>query len=343
MVPVRLLPRDRQGWVRLAQRWLLIVALSAGAMLFVTQMPGGSFRRVLPPLTPEQVVVRDRLRAHVARLAGEIGERNLWRYPALQEAAAYIEETFAATGYAPDPQTFESGGKSVRNLAVELPGVTRPDEIVVVGAHYDSVLGSPGANDNGSGVAALLEIARLLRDRRLGRTVRLVAFVNEEPPFYHSREMGSVRYAERARARGERVTAMLSLETIGYYTDTPGSQRYPWPFGLFYPDTGDFIGFVGNLGSRALVRRAVAAFRRHAAFPSEAVAAPGWLVGLGWSDHWSFWQAGYPAIMVTDTALFRYGDYHGAGDTPERLDYDRTARVVAGLAQVVEDLAAPSP
>jgi hypothetical protein len=341
MMPLQLLPRDRQGWVRLAQRWSLIVALLVGTMLYVTQMPGVSFRGTLPPLTSEQVLARDRLRADVARLAGEIGERNLWRYPALRAAAAYIEGTLAASGYAPDSQAFESGGTLVRNLAVEIPGATRPEEVVVVGAHYDSVLGSPGANDNASGVAALLEIARLLRNRPLGRTVRLVAFVNEEPPFYHSREMGSMRYAERARARGERVTAMLSLETIGYYTDAPGSQHYPWPLGLFYPDTGDFIGFVGNLGSRALVRRALASFRRHASFPSEGVAAPGWLVGVGWSDHWSFWQAGYPAIMVTDTALFRYDDYHSPRDTPERLDYDRTARVVTGLARVVEDLATP--
>jgi Zn-dependent M28 family amino/carboxypeptidase len=321
--------------------WLLIGALLAGGLWLVTRMPGESFRGVLVPLTPEQAIVRDGLLQHVQRLAGEIGERNLWRYPALQDAANYIEETLAAIGHVPEPQTFESGGKPVRNIVVELSGATRADEVVVVGAHYDSVPGSPGANDNGSGVAALLEIARLLKDRPLGRTVRLVAFVNEEPPFYRSPEMGSVRYAERARARGDRVTAMLSLETVGYYTGAPGSQRYPWPLGLLYPDTGDFVAFVGNLGSRALVRRAIASFRRHAAFPSEGLAAPAWVVGVGWSDHWSFWQAGFPAIMVTDTAFFRYAHYHSFRDTPERLDYDRTARVVTGLARVVEDLATP--
>jgi Zn-dependent M28 family amino/carboxypeptidase len=315
--------------------------LLAGAALWVTEMPGSSYRGPLAPLTGEELAIRACLREHVARLAGEIGERNVWRHPALEAAARYLEEVFARLGYVSAAQSFASAGKPVRNLAVERPGGTRPEEIVLVGAHYDSALGSPGANDNGSGVAALLEIARLLKDRTVGRTVRLVAFVNEEPPFYRSREMGSLRYAERARERGERIVAMLSLETIGYYTDAPGSQRYPWPLGLFYPDTGDFVGFVGNLGSRALVRRALAAFRRHAAFPSQGVAAPAWVMGVGWSDHWSFWQAGYPAIMVTDTAFLRYVHYHGATDTPEQLDYDRTARVVAGLARMVEDLATP--
>lgn len=167
-----------------------------------------------------------------------------------------------------------------------------------------------------------------------------MAFVNEEMPFYRSAEMGSVRYARRARERGEHITAMISLETIGHYSDAPGSQHYPGAFGLFYPDTANFIAFVSNLRSHALVRRAVGAFRRHAAFPSEGVAAPGWMVGIGWSDHWAFWEAGYPAIMVTDTAPFRYPHYHDAGDTPERVDYDRTARVTVGLAGVIQNLCA---
>jgi Zn-dependent M28 family amino/carboxypeptidase len=153
--------------------------------------------------------------------------------------------------------------------------------------------------------------------------------------------MGSNRYAGRARARGERIKAMLALETIGYYTDQPGSQRYPFPFGLFYPDTGNFIGVVGNLASRRLVRQALAAFRATTAFPSEGVAAPGRMKGVHWSDHWSFWQAGFPAVMVTDTALYRYPHYHSASDTPEKLDYAGLARVTGGLAEVVTALASP--
>ena len=137
--------------------------------------------------------------------------------------------------------------------------------------------------------------------------------------------------------------AMLSLETIGYYVDEPGSQRYPPPFSFFYPNKGNFIGFVGNLGSRALVHEAIGSFRRHAAFPSEGLAAPGWIAGVDWSDHRSFWEAGYAAIMVTDTAVYRYPYYHTSQDTPDKIDYPRTARVVGGLIEVVMDLASTSP
>jgi Zn-dependent M28 family amino/carboxypeptidase len=251
-------------------------------------------------------------------------------------------------GYAVASQSYVSHGKLVRNLEVELPGggepfgsaQGEPPEIVLVGAHYDTVAGSPGANDNASGVAALLEIARLLAGSKARRAVRFVAFVNEEPPLFSRPDMGSRVYARRSAARGERIVAMLSLETIGYYSSAPGSQRYPNPlYGLFYPDRGDFLAFVGNLASRSLVRTAVESFRRHTDFPSEGVAAPGWWGGVHWSDHSSFWLEGYPAIMVTDTALYRYPYYHAAGDTPDRLDYNSLARVTAGLARVVAELA----
>jgi Zn-dependent M28 family amino/carboxypeptidase len=185
----------------------------------------------------------------------------------------------------------------------------------------------------------MLELARLLAGQRLPRTVRFVAFANEEAPFFSTAGMGSWQYARQAHARGERIVAMLSLETLGYYSDTVGSQRYPFPFGLFYPRVGNFIGFVGNTASRHLVRRSIASFRQHAAFPSQGTAAPGWLTGVGWSDHWAFWQHGYAAMMITDTALFRYAPYHTPTDTPDKIDYASMARVVAGLASVVTDLA----
>ncbi len=168
-----------------------------------------------------------------------------------------------------------------------------------------------------------------------------MAFANEEPPYFQTPAMGSVVYARRCRERGEQVVAMLSLETIGFYSDQPGSQHYPVPFGLLYPSTGDFVGFVGNTASRALVREAIGVFRASARFPSEGVAAPGALPGVGWSDHWAFWQEGYPAVMITDTAPFRNPDYHTRRDTPERLSYAPMARVVAGLERVVEALAGP--
>jgi Zn-dependent M28 family amino/carboxypeptidase len=184
-------------------------------------------------------------------------------------------------------------------------------------------------------------MARLLGSQRLARTVRLVAFVNEEPPFFLTGDMGSRFYARRSRERSEKIVAMFSLETIGYYSDAKGSQHYPFPFSLFYPNTANFIGFVSNISSRDLVRQSIASFRQHTAFPSQGAAAPGWMTGIGWSDHWSFWREGYPAIMVTDTALFRYAHYHTPEDTPDKIDYARTARVILGLARVIAELAGP--
>lgn len=175
-------------------------------------------------------------------------------------------------------------------MSVEKKGSTVPSEIVIVGAHYDSVAGCPGADDNASGVAALLVPARELATANPLRTLRFVAFANEEPPYFQTAEMGSRVFARNCRARGENVVAMMSLETIGYYSDEDGSQKYPAPFGAFYPSRGNFIAFVGNLASRALVHRAVGAFRRRASFPSEGGALPGFVPGVGWSDHWSFWQ-----------------------------------------------------
>ncbi len=330
------------GRTRVALYLGALSILLLASLVYITRMPDASYSGPLPSLSTEESRIRDRLLGHVQTLADQIGERNLWHYPALLAAADYIQDMFVQLGYRPEAEAYESRGKPVRNIIAEKPGNAIPEEIVLVGAHYDSVIGSPGANDNGSGVAAMLELARLLAERALPRTVRFVAFVNEEPPFSYTPEMGSLVHARAARDRGDRIQAMLSLETIGHYSDQPGSQRYPFPLSLFYPNTADFIGFVGNLGSRELVRRALQSFRRHAAFPSEGAAVPAWIRGVGWSDHWSFWQVGYPAIMVTDTAFFRYAHYHSARDTPEKLDYARTARVVAGLASVIADFSQAS-
>ena len=288
------------------------------------------------------------LERHVRALAEEIGERHVWRYDALERAATYIEDSLRSSLYAVVPQAYEvdidhplltPAQRGVHNLEVEVGGRGRSHEIVVIGAHYDSIPGCPAANDNGSGVAAMLEIARLLADRTFERTLRFVAFVNEEPPFFRTSRMGSMVYAQRCRQRREKVVAMISLETIGYYSDEPASQRYPFPLSLFYPSVGNFIGFIGNLASRRLVRRVVSSFREHTSFPCEGAAVPGWITGIGWSDHWAFWKAGYPALMATDTALFRYPWYHTPQDTVDKIDFERMALVVAGLANVVEDLA----
>ena len=277
----------------------------------------------------------ERLRAHVLRLAGEIGERNVWRPRALHAAADYIREEWQRQNHTVRAQRYDAYEVKSENLEIALAGTARPSDIIVIGAHYDSVRGSPGANDNASGVAALLEIGGALKGLGLRRTVRLVAFVNEEPPFFYWGEMGSGVYAKAARRRGDDIRLMLSLEMLGAYSDAPGSQRYPPFLGWFYPDRANFIAFVSNITSRHVLKRSVAAFRSVSAFPSEYLVAPGLVPGVSWSDQLSFWREGYPALMVTDTAFYRYPHYHTAQDTPDKIDYVRMAQVVEGLAKAI--------
>lgn len=316
----------------------LTCALGAAIYFAMLRMPGQSHRGALPPLGDGERALSAELRRDVHELAGVIGERNVEQPEALEAAARFIEESLSRAGYEPRRQSYAVGRTSCHNLEVEIRG-GRSDEIVLVGAHYDSVIGAPGANDNATGVAATLALARRFAGAAPGRTVRFVAFVNEEPPHFQTADMGSVRYARRSRERGDRIVAMLSLETIGYFSDAAGSQAYPPPIGLFYPSTGDFVGFVGDLASRKLLREVIGDFRAHTLFPSEGAALPAVIPGVGWSDHWAFWQEGYRALMVTDTAPFRYPHYHTTSDTPDKVDYERMARVVAGLERVVRRLA----
>ncbi len=284
----------------------------------------------------------ERLRTHVQRLAGEIGERNVFRPEALDDAAALITGEWRKQGYRVVSQVYPADGLPCANLEITRAGRTRPREIILVGAHYDSVIGSPGANDNASGVAALLEISRLLAETEPQRTVRLVAFVNEEPPFFATRQMGSHVYAGAARARRDDIRLMLALETIGYYSEEPRSQHYPPLFNFFYPDRANFIAFVSNLRSRRLLRRALGAFRARSDFPVQSLAMFPIVPGVAWSDHLSFWRRGYRALMVTDTAFYRYPHYHTEGDTPDKLAYEGLARVTVGIWETVADLATES-
>ena len=332
---------SRAAWIRVS-----VVILASGVLTFwawfsMMRMPLRSYLGPLSPLTAEEISLRDQLQRDVEVLGRKIGDRNIIAYTQLTAAADFVESSLTNAGLAVNRRGFDVEGKTCFNLEAEVPGRPRPGEIIVIGAHYDSVLGCPGANDNASGVAALLALARFFSKQPTALTLRFVAFVNEEPPYFQTAKMGSRVYAKECRERGDRVVAMLSLETIGYYTEEARSQNYPFPVGLFYPSRGNFIAFVGNTSSAELVRRCVSLFRRNAAFPSEGAALPSALPGIGWSDHWSFWQEGYSALMVTDTAPFRYPHYHTENDTPDKLDYDGMARVVAGLRKVITGLANP--
>ncbi|RKY19751.1 MAG: aminopeptidase [Planctomycetota bacterium] len=291
--------------------------------------------------TPAELVAEpaaglsQRLERHVSLLAG-LGERSMAAPASLQRAREYVGEQFRALGLSPEEHLFEHAGLSLANVWCELPGSTPGAPVVLLGAHYDSI--GPGADDNASGVAALLELAALLRTEPLTRPVRFVAFVNEEPPCFQEACMGSRVYARRCKAAGEQVELMLSLESIGFWSDEPESQHYPPLLAASYPSTGDFVAFVSDLEHGGALQRFLALFRQTESVPSEGAVLPGALPGVGWSDHWSFWQEGYPALMVTDTALFRNPHYHEASDLPETLDYERMAALVRGLKQALVEL-----
>jgi Zn-dependent M28 family amino/carboxypeptidase len=240
-------------------------------------------------------------------------------------------------GYVVSRQPFDCEGGAVRNIEVEIPGRLRAAEIIVDGAHYDSARCAPGANDNGSGVAMVLELARHFKSSRPERTLRFVLFVNEEPPYFGTAGMGSMVYANRSRARGENIKAMLTLETVGYFDETPGCQKYPIIFRPFFPDTGNFIAFISNFKSRDLLHRSISVFRSTQPFPSEGIATFPWIVGVNWSDHHAFWKNGYRALMITDTAPFRYPYYHTENDTPDQVNYLKMARLFSGVCEVVQD------
>lgn len=297
----------------------------------------GSF---LPPPDGELERLARMLQQDVEVLAEQIGPRCLLDRPeALSQAAAYIQTRLETMGHLVHRQQFQAMGQEAVNLEVHCPGRSRADQIVLIGAHYDTVAGSPGADDNATGVAALLYLAERFAHAQPSRSIRLVAFANEEPPFFQSAEMGSWVYAQGCRQRKEHIVAMLCLESIGYYTDQAGSQRYPVPLAEWGWDRGNFVAFVGSERSELLVRHVGRLFGQVEPFPWGAAALPEEIPGISFSDHWAFDAAGYLAVMVTDTALYRNPYYHTAEDTPGKICWDQLARVVRGLEMVIHSLA----
>lgn len=325
---------------------VLVVIAAVGVHWYSLVMPGRSHTGPLPPMTEAERATALLLRAHVEAVASRPHNTS---YPRELEASARaIEARLAELGYVPQAQRFVADGVEVRNIEVviEPTAGVKPEAVttLVVGAHYDSAGSAPGANDNGSGVAALLILARELKSHVMAATrLRLVFFVNEEPPHFKTETMGSLVYARALTSSGERVRAMLALETLGCYFDEPGSQKYPEGLakvlGFALPAKGDFVAIVGTPSARTLAADVTRLFRDETAFPSVGGVAPGAISGITWSDHWSFGQFGIPAVMLTDTAPFRYPHYHTPGDTPDKLDYERLARVTMGIARVVRGLA----
>jgi Zn-dependent M28 family amino/carboxypeptidase len=284
-------------------------------------MPGRSCRFDLSDVSEQERQIEANLRAHVDQLAVHIGERHKGIPDKLALAREYITKQLS------------SGGRRVVEQHCFADGInlTAGTGDIIIGAHYDTIPGSPGANDNATGIAVMLELARLLDSPRF----RFVAFDNEEHVGQPATQMGSYCYAMDCAARGEKLAGMWSLETVGCFSQEPHSQRYPEPFDLFYPTVGNFVAFVGNDASSDWVRRCVGAFRSLRGFPCEGVAAPGKFADVNRSDQWGFWQAGYPGLMVTDTANFRSAAYHTPADTPEKINFPAMAR----LANVLHETA----
>lgn len=312
---------------------LLLLVLPVAALWWAVAQP--MFGRHAPSAVSADPAA---LRRHVAALSETFHPRSFYDTNNLARTAAYIEANFREAGLSVTSQTYTAIKTPCRNVAAVIPG--REERRVVVGAHYDAFPGAPGADDNASGLAGLLELARLLHGARPLYTVELVAYCTEEPPCFATEHMGSGLHARQLVQRGTPVEAMIALEMIGFFSDEPGSQSYPVPMlRLFYPDAGDFIGIVGNWGQRRLVRAVKRGMKGATALPVYSLVAPASVPGVALSDHLSYWEQGFPAVMVTDTAFCRNLQYHQPGDTADRLDYKRMAQVVVGVSEAVRLLA----
>ncbi|MBI4668915.1 MAG: M28 family peptidase [Elusimicrobia bacterium] len=355
---------------------LLILLLWAGNPSALSKKLAGQAAqaRMTKPeiiLTPQAA----RLKSHVDMLAEKIGERNPYYYKALNQARDYIAAQFQSLGFKPEIQEFKSkdmsmidDGTAFYNIEVRLSphpalspalqsseggdrargpgrhkgrGIEKEGraEVLIIGAHYDSAPGTPGADDNASGTAVLLELARSFKGRQFSKEIRLVAFSTEEPPSFFTSNMGSYHYARRLKEQGAKVFGMISLEMVGYFNLEPGSQLYPPPLSFFYPKTGNFVGLVGNLKSRKFMKDCAKAWRAGSDFPLETAALPFFISAASLSDHYNFQKEGWPGLMLTDTAFYRNPHYHENTDTPDKLDYERMARVLEALTQTVVSLA----
>ena len=342
--------RARSRWL-LAMAFVLVVGATLSARFVrdtydrASGMPGSSFRADPGPATADEAAVAAALEATVGFLSDELGPRSSADVEARAATLAWLEERLGELGLEPEREVFgllpgaDEAGRT--NLVLRFPA-PRPDAPwVVLSAHYDTVPESPGADDDASGVATLLELARALAARPLAdqvRHVELVFFDAEEAGWDH---MGSGFHAQALEDAGQTVAVAISLEMLGYFTEEPGSQEFPAPFlSRWYPDRGNFLAFVGNRSSESAIRAVIGAFRETARVASEGLAAPDSIEDVGRSDHAQFWSRGWPGLMLTDTADFRNANYHEPSDVTETLDYLRMARITVALDAVLRDLSA---
>lgn len=319
----------RRDWVGLVGLCALVLALAVVwyrvTQPFVTAAP----RSMGVPIASSATLER-----HVRKLANDFPNRSHDNRVQLHQAADYVEQEMMALGLEVVRQNFVARGQAYRNLLVSMGPETT--DVLVIGAHYDVAGRQPGADDNASGVAGLLELARLLKGVNLKQKVELVAYTLEEPPFFATPFMGSAIHARAMKQSGKRASLMLSLECIGYFTDAPDSQDHPvWLLNAVYPTVGNFIALVGYYENGSVARRVKAAMQSTSSLPVHSINAPSFVIGVDFSDHRNYWSEGFVAMMVTDTAFYRNKAYHTPDDTPQRLDYRRMAQVVDGVRAVV--------
>ncbi|HEV2802574.1 MAG TPA: M28 family peptidase [Pyrinomonadaceae bacterium] len=311
-----------------------LAGLLAGAWFAITQpvMFGRSAGADRPPVDVA------RLEAHVRMLSETFHPRDEGHPENLGRVAAYLRKEFErANPVAVSEQLFESRGRTYRNVIASFG--PRTNDLIVVGAHYDTAGALPGADDNASGVAGLIELAYLLGRTSPAARVELVAFALEEPPYFRSPSMGSAVHAASLKSQGFAVRAMMSLEMIGYFSDQPDSQHYPVSaLKAFYPSQGNFIVIVGKMDQGRLVRRVKKAMGDASPLPVYSINAPRSIPGVDFSDHLNYWNEGYDALMITDTAFYRNPHYHTSTDTPDTLDYRRMSMVVEGVYAAVLSL-----
>jgi hypothetical protein len=321
--------------------WKFLVVTTALAVLAAASTGYAWYRLTQPFVTANetaapagQTASAARLEQLVRKLSTDFADRTFDNETRLEGAAVYLESQLAALGFKVESQRFIAEGRPYRNLVVKL-GPDTP-EVMVIGAHYDVAGEQPGADDNASGVAGLLELARMLKGQPFRQRVELVVYTNEEPPFFRTPYMGSAVHARSLAESGKRVSLMLSLECIGYFSDAPGSQEHPVRLlNAIYPTTGNFISLVGFYQDGDVARQVKAAMKSASDLPVYSINAPGFVVGIDFSDHLNYWDEGFVGMMVTDTAFYRNKAYHTPQDTADRLDYGRMAKVVEGVRAVV--------
>lgn len=278
-----------------------------------------------------------RLKKHVIILSEDFHPRNWREVENLNRCADYIYAHFKNSNAGTSFQECEARENVYKNVI----GLYGPpsDHRIIIGAHYDTSGDTPGADDNASGVAALIELGYLFGREKPAKTIELVAYPLEEPPFFGTKSMGSSVHGDSLMERGIKVELMIALECIGYFSDQEESQMFPSPLlRLFYPGQGNFITLVGHISQRRIVKQLKKYMKGVNDLPVYSINAPLFIPGVDFSDHRNYWEHGINAVMITDTAFYRNLEYHEQGDTADRLDYDRLSKVVVQVYEGIKGL-----